>query len=198
MPKKTDVEPKKKPQVRQKAINGILGFSLYCTPDEQGRMRSIADVAKKLGVAPGALGKLALKNEWVRKRDQITEIAMIQTQETIGEKLAKVNEAHFKAFSEMASFGMEILQAERKVYRKMAKGEKMDWRKDHMFSVGRAAVAHDMVVDGIKGQRVSLGLPTEVTRTAPTNVPEASALSHDDMEKMQTFLEVNHNQKLLK
>lgn len=190
-------------------INEAAAFAFYCESRKDGRLNSQKDVAKKFGVSQQTVAVFAKKNEWLKKRTEMSESVVVQLVETQGEMLARKNEEHMRHFEEIAAMGMDILRKEKEAYdavvlaqdEAIAKGEMTKEETNRIYrmrklAASRVMVAHQMAVDGIKGQRVALGLPTDVTKSMAMNFNATAELPRDEIEKMQENLDANYNKRI--
>lgn len=203
----TNDTPKKGVGKRGGSVDEAAAFLFYCTNKDGGRQRSIADVAKKFGVSCNTMEKMAKKHEWVVKRKKAGEALVVEIVRTMGEIVKEKNTEHLTQFQELAAFGKEILEGQARLYRdlikngypedvpKSKKGKAS--RRKPAFSAFTANIGAQMLVDGIKGQRVALGLPTDVTKSMAFNMNLNETLPNDELERMQGFLDRNHNKRLL-
>lgn len=178
-------------------IDETAAFALYMEKRPDGRLNSIATVAKKLGCDVKHLERTAKKMEWATKRKKAGEMAILQTVMTLGEQMKAKNIEHMQEFVDLARKGKRILNAQMELFEEMMLDGTIDMKKPRKakFSSFAASIAQSMIVEGIKGQRVTLGLPTDVTKSMAVNLNFTEELPKEELEQMQQFLDANYNKK---
>ncbi len=179
------------------SVDEAAAFAFYCEARSDGRLNSIADVAKKYGVSRQSMGVICKRNNWTAKRREIGNEAVLHIAKTLGEIVKEKNETHLKQFEEMAEMGREIMQGQIALYREMIASGQYPKRGTPSFSPFAASVAASMWKDGINGQRVAVGLPTDVTKSLAMNLNFNDELPREELEKMQQFLDANFNKNQL-
>lgn len=190
------VPPKKTPTTGKRggSVDEAAAFAFYCEARSDGKRNSHAEVAKHFGIARQTISLIAKKNDWAQKREDIAKTAIIETTKTLGEQLKAKNEEHLRIFEQVTNDGRTMLAGVMVALGKRLTGEKI--RKGELgFSPVTADIAKNMIVDGIKGQRVALGLPTDVTKSMALNLNLTDELPRDELEKMQRFLDANFNKR---
>jgi len=178
-------------------MDEAAAFSVYCEKRPDGKLNSYADVAKKVGFSTVTVEKAGKKGDWANRRAELGEKAISQTIMTLGEQMKAKNIEHMKEFVELARKGKRILDAQMVLFEEMMLDgtEKMKKPRKAKFSSFATSIAQSMVIEGIKGQRVTLGLPTDVTKSMAVNLNFTEELPKEELEQMQQFLDANYNKK---
>lgn len=182
----------KEKKTRGSSIDEAAAFAFYIKPKKNGRLVSYEEVAKKFGVVPRTIENIGRKNDWVQRREKLGEMAVVETIKTVGEQMRDKNIEHMREFELLAAQGREMLNGTMEAFRKKLAKKKFSKNELH-FSAVVADIAKGLLVEGIKGQRVTLGLPTDVTKSMALNLNLNEELPRDEIERMQQFLDANFN-----
>lgn len=166
-------------------INIDQAFILYCTPNE-GRMRSIKDVAESMGCSTQYLEKLSSKHSWVKRRETIREKTQKAAELSIIEHVDATNKDQLDKWSRVEAFVMDVLD-EQMAFRNGSKPE----TKTKRFSIYAISEMVNALKEASKMKRVILLLPTEVSKADVTNLNKNVELPKDQIDEMQAFVEKN-------
>ena len=173
---------------RGKNVNVDAMFIFYCTPDEEMRLPAYSDVAKQFGVSVRVVEKYGTKFEWVKKRDAFGKEQVKKAEDSLLEQIDAAGKRHLQNYVELESFAMLQIREQKSLFHgKIIKG-----RKYSAWAVGEAA---EQAKRAMNGQRVILGLPTEVSKADVTNTNKNLSLPTDQIDEMDSFLKNNGNKQ---
>lgn len=171
---------------RGKNVNVDAMFIFYCTPDEEMRLPAYSDVAKQFGVSVRVVEKYGTKFEWVKKREAFGKEQVKKAEETILEQIEAASKRHLDNYVELEGFAMAQIREQKSLFH----GKTIKGRKYSAWAVGEAS---EQAKRAMNGQRVILGLPTEVSKADVTQTNRNLDLPVDQIEEMDKFLQANDN-----
>lgn len=175
---------------RGKNVNVDAMFIFYCTPDEEMRLPAYSDVAKQFGVSVRVVEKYGSKFDWGKKRDAFGKEQIKKAEETLLEQIEKASTRHLENYVEMEALGMDVLREQKALFHGANLGEKKKGRKFSPWVIGEVTT---VVKRAMNGQRVILGLPTEVSKADINQTNRDLNLPPDQIEEMDNFLQSNGN-----
>ena len=176
--------------MRGKNVNVDAMFIAYCTPDDEMRLPAYSDVAKQFGVSVRVVEKYGVKFDWVKKREAFGKEQVKKAEETLLEQIEQASKRHLDNYVEMERFGMEQLKEQRALFHGAKLPKEKGARKFSPFAVGEITT---VVKRAMNGQRVILGLPTEVSKADISQTNRNLDLPGDQIEEMDNFLKNNGN-----
>ncbi len=169
-----------------KKINYDQAFLLYCTPKDDGRLRSVADVAEAIGSSTGWLERVAAKHEWVKRRDDIREKRQRVAELSLIEQVDTVNKDQFEKWDKVEKFAMSLFDEQIGLFNGEIQETKA--KKRSLYAV---EVATNTLKEASKMKRVILLLPTEVSKADVTNLNKNVELPKDQIDEMDAFVKKN-------
>lgn len=176
-------------KTRFKKIDEKQLFLYYCE-GENGRLKSYEDVARNFGLTLRSVELLGKKNEWVMKRQEFGEKKFLCFKES-REKI--IEDAEQKQY-EIWSKALKMLEWEMELIAKKQESYKCAIEVDPTGKLARKVGAFDQrqlmeaMKTAINGFRITLGLPTEITKGDLTTKNLTVELTADDIAGMDADL----------
>ena len=171
---------------RKKNVNISEAFIFYCTPLKGGRLASYSDVSRAFGVSTRQVEKWGKKFVWVERRERFGKEQEKKAEETILQQVEEASKRHLKNYVEIENFAMEQIREQKSMFH----GKEIKGRKFSSWAVGEAT---EQAKRAMNGQRVILGLPTEVSKADVNQTNRNLDLPLDQIEEMDNFLKNNGN-----
>lgn len=201
-------------------IDWNKAFIFYCTADERtGRMPTYRDVAENFAITERQVELIGSKYKWVDKRERFGKKSLERWKEERGKLIEKLEQAQFETWND----AVEIMQKQlTHVKNKQADAEAVEELLDDLFDelsmaknkterkeikrkianvMGRKVYGKELretmeaLRTSINGLRITLGMPTEITKGEMTNYNKDASLSEEDLEKMDSDFEKAHENK---
>lgn len=178
---------RRKPQKRNSHANPLdrnKAYEIYITPNEDGTLKSVKDVAESLGYNDTYLQKVANQEKWSERRVEIGKLALRQIEITAIENQGKINSQLYAVWQMMLAYAQaELLKqlSSKKLgarsYRDLAEGLKNTTDKLRVLSgqvtdisksnLDATIKGDDLLPEDIKQFNRFLGLKDE-SNTVPT------------------------------
>jgi len=204
----------------QPKIDWNKAFIFYCTADERtGRMPTYKDISEKFGVSETRVEIIGSKYDWVDKRERLGKKSLERWKEERGKLIEKLEQAQFETWNG----AVEIMQRQlNQVKRKQSDAEMVEELLEDLFDelsmaknkterkeikrkisnvMGRKVYGKELretmeaLKTSINGLRITLGMPTEITKGEMTNFNKDVSISEEDLEKMDSDFEKAHENK---
>lgn len=204
----------------QPRIDWNKAFIFYCTPDERsGKLRSYRETAETFGISESAVEMMGSKHEWGRKREEMGKKRLEIWQEEKEKAIKKVEQSQFSIWQD----AVDIMQRQiGHVKRKQADAEAVEEVLEDLFDelamaknkterkeikrkianvMGRKVYGKELretmeaLKTSINGLRITLGMPTEISKADVTNYNKEVPLSEEDLNKMDSDFEKAHENK---
>lgn len=168
-------------------------FTAYCTV-VFGRYPSYEDIAKKYNCNVRTVQKIASKNKWVNRRAEAEKRARDNFFENKDDLIKQANINGYESWEKLLraiNIEIELLTKFQSAFlQKFLNGEidpEIARRKNKAYSDDFRNFA-SALKDSINGQRVILGLPTEVSKGEVTTINKNGVLTNEDLEKLDKRL----------
>jgi len=175
-------------RTRGKSIDYNAAFIFYCTPDEEGRLPGYREVARHFSVARQTIERMGVKHKWAERRQKMGKEQIEKAQKTVLEQIEEANKRHLDNYIEMEKLAMKDLKDQGNVFD--GKGSKIKKRKYSPWALSETSTVAKRAMNG---QRIVLGLPTEVSKADVTSTQRTMTLPPDQVEEMDNYLKNNAN-----
>lgn len=164
-------------------------FLYYCE-SENGRLRNYLDVAKKFGLTKRVVEQIGKRNEWLENRRKLGESRFLCFKENREKIIEQAEQKQFEIWSKalkMLEWEMELIQKKQESYQ-------VAISVDPTGKLSRKVGAFDQrqlmeaMKTAINGFRITLGLPTEITKGDLTTKNLTVELSAEDIAGMDADL----------
>lgn len=205
----------------QPKIDWNKAFIYYCTPiKETGRLRGYRDVAEKFNVSRGAVEVVGLKHNWTEQRQEFGKMKLEAWQEEREKVVKETEREQFETWNEAVRLMQkQVKQLSRRqgqteaveeilddLFDELAgaknKAERAEIKKKIANVMNRKIYAKELresmeaLKTSINGLRITLGMPTEISKADVTNFNKEIPLSDEDLEKMdRDFEKANENKQ---
>lgn len=203
----------------QPKIEWNEAFIFYCTPDQKtGRLQTYSTVAQKFGVATRSVEVMGEKHDWVDRRQELGRMKVEAWQEEREKIVKKTEQEQFATWNEAVQLMQkQVKQLSKKqnqvdaveeilddLFDQLATTTKKTERKEIKRQIanvmGRKVYAKELresmeaLKTSMNGLRITLGMPTEISKADVTNFNKEIPLSDEDLEKMDhDFDKANEN-----
>jgi len=182
-------------------------------------MPTYKDVAERFGVTERQVELIGSKYEWVDKRERFGKKSLERWKEERGKVIEKLEQNQFETWNE----AVDIMQRQlNQVKRKQEDAEAVEELLEDLFDelamaknkterkeikrkisnvMGRKVYGKELretmeaLKTSVNGLRITLGMPTEITKGEMTNFNKDLSLSDEDLEKMDKDFEKSHENK---
>lgn len=183
-------------------LNKHAAFLAYCTPDDNGIYPCYVDVAKQFGVSEKWIEVIGTKYKWVLNRDIKQREEVERAFKDRAELITITEKKHYKQLEVMESVIMDSISdsiAAQKVVNEPEKKNDSDYKKKKRKAAFKRLrnSAYDLdklstALTNIQmAKRVTLGIPTQVTKGSLDHNVRGAALSDEQIAAMDAFLEKN-------
>lgn len=172
-----------------------IAFNYYCTPHElTGKYPSYEMVAEKFKCTERAIEKIGRAENWVFRRAELGKKlaeAFLENREELVKKVNQEGYEIWEKFLKAVTFELNLTIENQKEFAEKRQVEGVDAvirrrvNKTYSDDFKNFAVA---LKEGINGQRVILGLPTEVSKGEVTTINKNGVLTNEDLEKIDNRL----------
>ena len=194
-------------------------FIYYCTPrKETGRLPSYREVAERFEITERQVEAMGAKCEWVDRRENFGRMKLEAWQEEREKVIKKTEQDQFSTWNEaVALMQKQVKQLSRRqgqteaveeildgLFDQLAiaksKAERAEIQKKISNMMNRKIYAKELresmeaLKTSINGLRITLGMPTEISKADVTNFNKEIPLSSEELEKMDLdFEKANEN-----
>jgi len=184
-------------KTRLKRLNRNELFIAYCTTDS-GRKRTVADVARMYGLSKLTLEEICTNEKWVEKRKKFEEEQFLSFKESRAKIIEQTEQKQYEIWSN----ALKMLEWELALIRKKQERWEVTTSVDPTGKLARKVGAFDQrqLMESMKvavnGFRVTLGLPTEITKGEMTNTNKnIDVISDEEIAAADAHVDRLENQK---
>lgn len=195
--------PEKKEPPKHKPIDWTAAFRYYTEVGEDGRLHSYADVAEKFTIELSHVERKGKEEGWVEKRQSIMDEAQAAWEGERKRAIVSAEKNHLNiwrsvqelSLQEMQLYREELLEFKewRTMLDKLLNGITDKKKIDEIYKTlppapqrpsrtGLKSVV-EALEKGVKGERVVLGLPNEVSKADITNTFSTVALTEEELKE---------------
>jgi hypothetical protein len=197
-------------------------FIFYCTPNkETGRLPTYLKVSEHYGINERHVEKMGSKHDWVERRDEVGKMTVDAWQGEREKLIKKTEQEQFATWNE----AVRVMQRQvKQLFKRQDQNEAVEEILDELFDelttakndkerseikkkignvMNRKIYAKELresmeaLKTSMNGLRITLGMPTEISKADVTNFNKEIPLSDEDLEKMdQDFEKANENKQL--
>lgn len=203
----------------QPKIDWNEAFIFYCTPDEEtGRLPSYAKVSEKFNVSLRNVEKMGEKYKWVERRHEIGKMKLDAWKEEREKVIKEAEREQFEIWNE----AVDLMKKQvKQLIRRQGQNEEIEEILDDLFDelagaqkkseraeikkkitnvMNRKIYAKELresmeaLKTSMNGLRITLGMPTEISKADVTNYNKEIPLSDEELENMdRDFEKANEN-----
>lgn len=176
----------------QRHLDKNQALIYYCQPDPKTkRLRSYQDVADHFNISRAVIERWGAKDSWIERREQWGKELVEEAKIVILDEIDVAQKRHLKVFIELENFATEILKEQALLFKGQSNGK-------GKFSIWSVSEGAKVLKDAINGQRVILGLPTEIAKAEVTQTNRNLELPPDQAKEFDNFITQNGNKKPLR
>lgn len=177
-------------------INWQKIFIYYCTSDEFGRLPSYADVAEKFKINLNWIERVGKRENWVQRRYEAGKKAQEAAFENRDELIKVTEQKHYEDLKTLEtaiiltikdSLAAQVVCRDPNANQELKK-DAYRLLKNSAYDLEKLSTALTNVQ---KAMRLTLGVPTEVTKGTLDAKITSPALSEEEVKLMDSFLNKN-------
>lgn len=166
-----------KSRPKNKRVNWEEAFKLYCTELEDGRMRGLWDLNKELGISFSSLGKHASENDWFKRRKKMKKKELEAWERSKEQEAKKLGKKQFVIWNNSIS----LMQRQQRILARQLKEAEEKGKKVYAKELRDTMEALRIAMNGA---RITMGLPTEITKGEMTNFNSDVSLTPEEIEEI--------------
>jgi hypothetical protein len=176
-------------QTGRKGVDWQAAYLYYCEKNEDGTLKSLRDVAEAFDVNLSYVAVRSKRESW---NDNRANLYQKQNDAVIESQTAEIVEANTRHLNTWKSAQSIVLRLMRFYSDDLTEAEALKKEKKPYKAVlpnpYRVKATMDTLETTIKGERVVLGLPNEVTRADINNTIKETALTDEDKRRADEAL----------
>lgn len=169
-------------------------FIYYCTPDEDGRLKSYADVARHFNISERIIEKWGSRKSWVKRRESIGKRKVSQWTEEQAKLATEINQHLFEKWRKMLTLlGFELDDIDiSQMLTYGTDGKKSDIRRAKARDYKEFSEALKNTTDKL---RILTGQTTDYTKS-DIDATVAKQLDSEELNKIDNYLnKLNEDRK---